>query len=88
MLGTSGFAIAGFTHTAVATTNASHTHLPSQMDHFKIRGEIGRFRILIVGRANAGKTTILQRVCNMRGIPEIYDSGGQKVCLMILARGW
>ncbi|KAG2143315.1 hypothetical protein BD769DRAFT_1383278 [Suillus cothurnatus] len=78
MLGTSGIAIAGFTHTAVATTNASHTYLPSQMDHFKIRDKIGRFRILIVGRANAGKTTILQRVCNTRGIPEIYDSSGQK----------
>ncbi|KAG1758368.1 hypothetical protein EDD22DRAFT_850073 [Suillus occidentalis] len=28
-----------------------------------LREMIGRFRILIIGRANAGKTTILQKVC-------------------------
>ncbi|KAG1893483.1 GTP-binding protein [Suillus fuscotomentosus] len=32
------------------------------MDASKIRRYINRFRILIIGRANAGKTTILQRV--------------------------
>ncbi|KAG1893482.1 uncharacterized protein F5891DRAFT_962890 [Suillus fuscotomentosus] len=38
-----------------------------------------RFRILIIGRANAGKTTILQRVCNTRENPEIYDSNGEEI---------
>jgi GTP-binding protein EngB required for normal cell division len=37
-----------------------------------------KFRVLIIGRANAGKTSILQRVCNTTESPEIYsvDSEG------------
>jgi GTPase SAR1 family protein len=31
-----------------------------------------RFRVLIIGKANAGKTTILQRVCNTTESPEIH----------------
>jgi GTPase SAR1 family protein len=48
-----------------------------------------RFRILIVGRANAGKTTILQTVCKTRENPEIYDSSGAKLNVrnMVLG-GW
>ncbi|KAF8264865.1 hypothetical protein EI94DRAFT_1805238 [Lactarius quietus] len=33
------------------------------------------FRVLIVGRANAGKTTILQRVCDTTESPIIYREG-------------
>jgi septin family protein len=44
-----------------------------------IRDKAGRFRILIIGRANAGKTTILQKVCNTAEQPEIFDSEGKKV---------
>ncbi|KAI6146884.1 GTP-binding protein [Pisolithus tinctorius] len=40
---------------------------------------IKSFRILIMGRANAGKTTILQRVCNSTDKPEIFDGKGNKV---------
>ncbi|KAG1722122.1 hypothetical protein EDB19DRAFT_1835148 [Suillus lakei] len=49
------------------------------MDPSTIRKKIVRFRILIVGRANAGKTTILQKVCNTRDNPEIYNSAGEKI---------
>ena len=37
-----------------------------------------KFRVLIIGRANAGKTSILQRVCDTTENPEIYnvDSSG------------
>src|ERR1700761_4536473 len=31
-----------------------------------------RFRVLIIGRANAGKTSILQRVCETTNSPIIY----------------
>ncbi|KAN0137892.1 hypothetical protein V8E53_004376 [Lactarius tabidus] len=31
-----------------------------------------QFRVLIVGRANAGKTSILQRVCETTDSPIIY----------------
>ena len=37
-----------------------------------------RFRVLIIGRANAGKTSILQRVCDTTGSPVIYR-GKEKV---------
>jgi len=33
------------------------------------------FRVLIIGRANAGKTTILQRVCDTTESPGIYRLG-------------
>ncbi|KAG1775470.1 hypothetical protein EV702DRAFT_1235000 [Suillus placidus] len=49
------------------------------MDPSKIKERIGRFRILVIGRANAGKTTILQRVCNTRDNPEIYNCAGEKI---------
>ena len=34
-----------------------------------------QFRVLIIGRANAGKTSILQKVCDTTESPEIYRSG-------------
>jgi len=38
------------------------------------------FQILIVGRANAGETTVLQRVCATTEQPEIFDGNGKRVC--------
>ncbi|KDQ12522.1 hypothetical protein BOTBODRAFT_112803 [Botryobasidium botryosum FD-172 SS1] len=38
-----------------------------------------RFRILIIGRANAGKTTILRAVCGAEGEPNVYDQYGKEV---------
>ena len=43
--------------------------------------KFGRFRILVIGRANAGKTTILQQICNSTEDPEIYSDQGEKVLL-------
>ncbi|KAF8549409.1 hypothetical protein OG21DRAFT_1478885 [Imleria badia] len=43
-----------------------------------LQAKFGRFRILIVGRANAGKTTILRGICNATENPEIYDGDGNK----------
>ncbi|KAH0839463.1 hypothetical protein J3R83DRAFT_264, partial [Lanmaoa asiatica] len=37
------------------------------------------FRILIIGRENAGKNTILQNICNLTEDLEIYDAQGQKI---------
>ena len=34
-----------------------------------------RFRVLVIGRANAGKTSILQRVCETTESPTIYRAG-------------
>ena len=47
---------------------------------------IRRFRILVVGRSNAGKTTLLQRVCKTTELPEIYNSNGEKVKYFIVQR--
>ncbi|KAG2115686.1 GTP-binding protein [Suillus cothurnatus] len=54
------------------------------MDPSDLRRKFNRFRILIIGRANAGKTTILQRVCKTRENPEIYNSAGEKIDLAVL----
>ncbi|KAI6024277.1 GTP-binding protein [Pisolithus marmoratus] len=40
---------------------------------------IERFRILVMGRANAGKTTLLQSVCNSSDQPEVFDGNGHKI---------
>jgi len=37
------------------------------------------FRILIIGRANAGKTTILQAICGTDEEPKVYDRKGRRV---------
>jgi hypothetical protein len=58
-----------------ATTASTDDHYRSK----SIRRKAGRFRVLIMGRANAGKTTILQKVCNTEEQPEIFNSRGNKV---------
>ncbi|KAF8229244.1 hypothetical protein L208DRAFT_1402493, partial [Tricholoma matsutake] len=47
----------------------------------KLREKAVRFRILIIGRANSGKTTILQKICRTTDQPEIRDSKGNKINL-------
>jgi len=42
---------------------------------FERRKKYTHFRILVIGRANAGKTTLLKRVCNTTDDPRIYDDG-------------
>ncbi|RDB22371.1 hypothetical protein Hypma_010557 [Hypsizygus marmoreus] len=46
----------------------------------------GRFRILVIGRANAGKTSILQKVCNATEgeEPEIYNQYGRRINLDVV----
>ena len=42
-------------------------------DAFDAREKYHHFRILVIGRVNAGKTTLLKRVCNTTEEPCIYD---------------
>jgi len=42
-----------------------------------------RFRILVIGRANAGKTTILRAVCGTDEEPEVFDEKGRMVELNV-----
>ncbi|KAJ7250610.1 hypothetical protein C8J57DRAFT_677312 [Mycena rebaudengoi] len=42
------------------------------------------FRILIIGRANSGKTTILKNLCRSIEDPEIFGTGGEKIDLSVI----
>ena len=48
-----------------------------------IRKQFPRFRILVIGRANTGKTTLLQRVCKTTESPIVCDRWGDKVRVVI-----
>jgi len=49
------------------------------IDMLRRRYECPHFHILVIGRANAGKTTILEKVCGVaKGTePIIYDNDGK-----------
>jgi len=49
----------------------------------ELRSQCKHFRILSIGRANAGKTTLLKKVCNSIENPEIFGLSGKKVNLAI-----
>ncbi|KAI6027922.1 hypothetical protein BKA83DRAFT_4236220 [Pisolithus microcarpus] len=69
----------GDVDTTAGTTPAPVAfHMDPEMAR-EYMGNIKRFRVLIIGRANAGKTTILQRVCNTVENPEVFDGNGEKV---------
>ncbi|KZP07221.1 hypothetical protein FIBSPDRAFT_841461 [Athelia psychrophila] len=48
-------------------------------DGERIRKHCDRFRTLIIGRANSGKTTILQKVCGTTKQPVVYDARGKQI---------
>jgi predicted GTPase len=57
-----------------------HTTTMSDLDSpYDLRAKYSRFRILVIGRANAGKTTLLQRVCNTTEDPCIYDKNDKNL---------
>src|SRR3984957_16107177 len=64
----------------IMSTNAHPQALPSSSDSVDIRKKFPRFRILILGRANAGKTTVLKKMCETNENPIIHDWGGSEVC--------
>ncbi|KAH8822455.1 hypothetical protein DL96DRAFT_351899 [Flagelloscypha sp. PMI_526] len=45
----------------------------------KLKKQCGSFRVLVIGRANAGKTTICQKMCNTTGKAVARDTLGKKV---------
>ncbi|KAG8757323.1 hypothetical protein FRC14_002145 [Serendipita sp. 396] len=59
-----------------------------RMDDYEAKGiryKYDIFRILIIGRANSGKTTILQRVCNTTENPVVYVKGREVDPSILLA---
>ena len=68
----------------VGSNRSTHLAFPNSvapMDAQQSRRRIPniQFRVLIIGRANAGKTSILQRVCDTTESPIIYR-GEEEVC--------
>jgi GTPase SAR1 family protein len=47
----------------------------------KLRAKYTHFRILVIGRANAGKTTLLKRVCNTEEDP-VYKKVSYQLSLI------
>ncbi|KAI6140657.1 hypothetical protein BKA82DRAFT_245468 [Pisolithus tinctorius] len=60
------------------TASRAPFHLDPKMAKEYMK-DIERFRVLVIGRGNAGKTTILQRVCNTVDKPDIFDGKGNKI---------
>ncbi|KAF8801440.1 hypothetical protein BYT27DRAFT_7198228 [Phlegmacium glaucopus] len=74
-------------HTSAGATSQSEstsTALPDDRRSKEIRAMARRFRVLVIGRANAGKTTILQKVCNTTKQPEVFNTEGKKIKNSIL----
>jgi len=54
-------------------SNTPRTELTTNPEEVaKLRAKYTHFRILVIGRANAGKTTLLKRVCNTKEDP-VYN---------------
>ena len=62
------------------STPSAKPHLTAEESQ---KAKFRQFRILVIGRANAGKTTILRKVCNATGDPTIFDPEGNKVNYMM-----
>ncbi|KDQ52373.1 hypothetical protein JAAARDRAFT_482207 [Jaapia argillacea MUCL 33604] len=48
-------------------------------DIVEIRQQYRRFRVLIIGKANSGKTTILQKICDTTEQPVVRDQDGNSI---------
>jgi 50S ribosomal subunit-associated GTPase HflX len=71
-----------FLNVAVHTLTSS-TNMTDVLASFEAREKYRHFRILVIGRANAGKTTLLKRVCNTTDEPCIYDEESNSlVCFL------
>ncbi|PPQ87617.1 hypothetical protein CVT25_005802 [Psilocybe cyanescens] len=65
---------------------SSSAVLISVVEAAELRAKYEHFRILVIGRANAGKTTLLKRVCNTTEEPSIYDDGKNLVSYSALCQ--
>jgi septin family protein len=78
--------MAKLTFTSIYTDSMSQSERDARRARY-IRDKIGRFRILVIGRANAGKTTILQKVCNTTEQPVIHTASGEMVRNLSMSLG-
>jgi len=66
------------------TPTVTRTDRPPAVANAVVPLDFPRFRILVIGRANAGKTTLLRRVCRTTESPTIRDRAGNKVATIFL----
>jgi ribosome biogenesis GTPase A len=59
----------GSQSTPPPVSTITRTTDPKLEEAAKLRAKYSHFRILVIGRANAGKTTLLKRVCNSKEDP-------------------
>ncbi|KDQ17623.1 hypothetical protein BOTBODRAFT_105217 [Botryobasidium botryosum FD-172 SS1] len=45
----------------------------------QLRSKYRHFRVLVIGRANAGKTTLLKAVCGTTEAPQVYNQRGRRI---------
>jgi GTPase SAR1 family protein len=63
-------------------TDSDH-NIDISMDRaIDLRSKCQHFRILVIGRTGAGKTTILKKVCNSIEDPIIFDPSGKPVSVV------
>ncbi|KAF7345921.1 GTP-binding protein [Mycena venus] len=62
--------------------------MTADMDQvINLRSKCKYFRVLVIGRANAGKTTLLKKVCKSIANPEIFSPGDPFYCCRGISRG-
>ena len=66
-------------HRSHAVSLPLPTTTMSDYDPYKLQAKYTRFHILVIGRANADKMTLLQRVCNTTEDPCIYDDDNKSL---------
>ncbi|KAF5332365.1 hypothetical protein D9758_016960 [Tetrapyrgos nigripes] len=66
--------------------NISASNVSAASD-LEVRQKYRHFRVLVIGRANAGKTTLLKRVCNTTEEPCIYDEDNRNLLEPTADRG-
>ena len=71
--------ISAYTQTAIIDCYFLSLHRQVMEKAIEIRSKCKHFRVLIIGRSNAGKTTILKKVCNSIDEPMILSPSGEKV---------
>ncbi|KAF9459650.1 hypothetical protein BDZ94DRAFT_1171259 [Collybia nuda] len=58
--------------------------MPGGFSDQELSEKARRFRVLIIGRANSGKTTILKKICNTTDDPIVYDDRGKRISNLAL----
>ncbi|KZP26036.1 hypothetical protein FIBSPDRAFT_887698 [Athelia psychrophila] len=71
---------------SIANASNDMNNLPDNIEtRPSLRLRCPYFRILVMGRSNAGKTTILKKVCNSVDDPLIFGSSGKQIDASVVA---